>query len=346
MAIDFRIQTNTYDECGYIHVEDITAYGTEDRDDYALALYVRHGVIGGTLSVDQNLTDFTNPGSADYPAEWFVPTENQQEYDTEVFLVPVWAAGSYDEYCIVYHEGTFWINVSGGITTDTPESGSDWTAIDETDTGYNYFMSGVSNSPTTVLRDTDTNIMTCSIFSIVNTDCHIYKVENTLSSSPVLTPYTITVKNYVGETIAEYTAPSPGASLNITLPEDGVYVFDISQVEYHVIYDWCDLQTCVVNLIQYILCTADDPCTEHCDPAAKSKLRRYRDELNLINGLYWPLYAYIHTDKMKYIGVFTEPDSDRLEHIELVGDMITKLNLITDRCGVCDDSFNASDCSC
>lgn len=343
MAIDLRIKTDTSDECDYIHVEDITTHAPA-RSSFGIALYCQSGTIGGSLSVDSALSDLSSSGDDNYAGEWYVSTANRMEYEIEMFCVELWVAGTYNPDVVVYYGGNFYVNDAVGTTTDVPGTGSDWLLLDGTETGgYDHFAAAVVAEPTTIVKDSDFTTISCARYELLKTDCHKYTLSDTLSSA--VTATAIYIHDYLGALINTLEVPAAGGDVSFELDEDGVYVLTVGD-ETHVIYEWCDLRECVTKMVDYILCTADDPCTETCDAFTKTKIRSYRDELNLLLGLYYPMFGMIYTDKMKYVGVLSEIDDDRQLYIEKVGDMIAKMKVITERCGICEDTLGTSSCTC
>ncbi len=343
MAIDLRIKTDPSTECDYIHVEDITDH-VPARSSFGIALYCKSGTIGGSLTIDVALSDLSSPGDDSYAGEWYIPTANRMEYEIEMFCVYLWTVGSYNPDVIIYYGGLFYVNDAVGATSGIPGISADWVLLDGTETGgSDYFEAAIIAEPTTIVKDSDFTTISCERYEILKTDCHKYTITDTLNV--VVTATEITIHNYLGELIDTLEIPAQNDSISFELDEDGVYVLSVGD-ETHIIHEICDLEGCVVKMIDYILCDVDDPCLETCDATAKAKIRRYRDELNLLLGLYYGMLGMIYTDKMAYVGIFSELTSNRELYIEKVGDMIAKLKVIVERCGVCEDTLGTSSCVC
>lgn len=327
----------------YILVTDITDYLNFTREEYAIALFVMHEDIGTTPVLDPDMTDYTNPGITGAPGEWYIPITNKQRYEIEVFLIEVWDALSpaypYAANAVVYEAGNFYVNIHGGGCATQPSADpTDWQLLDETKAGgYDYFNTAIVSPYDWRAKDTVTEDVDYQQFVITRTDCHIYNIHNTTTES-----YDLIVTNYLGEEI--FTVDDiTDTDYAVTLEEDNVYIFQMDS-EFYVEIDFCDLKNCIAKLIKYVLCNCDDPCAEPCSDVVRKRVERYRSTLNKMMALWYPLLSYVYYDRMKYVGIFSDPvGMERYDYITKVGEMIDKLELLTGDCGSCDDDSTIDD---
>ena len=343
-----KIEVSKASDCSYIIVEDVTSYPqplggvSKSRDDIGLALF---------YSKDNWSTsdgDLSNP-TKDSP--WIFPTTNNNTYDIGVFVVPVWEDGSYADNYIVYSSrfNKFYINDSGDSTTQTPgynyspiNGGNEWTelTIDDYSTFETYLGSAAGDYGYTL----GSEVTDCNRFYSQRTGCHEYTI---VDNSGGLTVNSITLIDYDEVTIQSGLSFS-GGTLDITIEEDGVYILNINyndnngdeQLMQLPIFDMCDTEICIKAMIRYVLCKCDDPCDENCNE--ENDIERKRDEINRIIAMYFPIMGYIYTDTAKYLGAMDFSDA-RSDFMQQVGRMVEQIKVMTERCGLCEDTDN-NDC--
>jgi len=179
----------------------------------------------------------------------------------------------------------------------------------------------------------------CQQYSITKTDCHKYLIQDNANPASGKID-TVTVSNLDGSYVATYTIDfSTSMSVEVTLPEDGVYTVTItdnltSNSFQDVIFDLCDLLVCSKKLILDIFCNEKDPCCKECDQKRINAMKLQRAEVNKLIALTGTLLAYINRQKINYMGIFTI-DQTRSLDLTMIMDIFTKINTITDRCGEC-----------
>lgn len=185
-------------------------------------------------------------------------------------------------------------------------------------------------------------VSACQQYTIVKTDCHKYLITDTSVNVPTKIN-TIIVSNFSGSYTETYEMViANGNTLEIILPQDDVYTITITDnlsttTFTDVIYDFCDLITCYRKLVLDIFCNEKDPCCKECDAAALHAIDFKRNELNKLNALAGSLFAYIHRDKIVYLGIYSVEDC-RITDIQMIADLASKINEILDRCGECQKS--------
>jgi len=135
-------------------------------------------------------------------------------------------------------------------------------------------------------------------------------------------------------------------SVNVDLVEygDGTYLIKFVRTslveEYVPIFDLTDSFACYKALFAYILCSCDDPCND-CDDGIRE--REY--DMNSIMALMINLKEMIYLEKYQYMGIYSVNDT-RESLLGEIGAMIDKLQIISDRCGLCDENSTNSITNC
>ena len=345
------IQIGQGSQCGVIRVLDLTAWtgiAPDKRSDYGLALFVSSGPWGGPLVDDPTLADITSPGDDTLAAEWEIISENLKQYEVKVYMVPVYdESETYNatDNDLTFINGVFYQADAAGITGAFDSS--KWVALDNTSKAA--FATAVADSNSNVYQMVDSAEMrtVCSPLSLVKTACRAY---NLVGDGLDFDGATITVTSIeTGLDIIEETISGSTSEYAIALTADGVYkvVLETSDgVLYELpIYEWCGMRSCLEGLIRSVLCQCDDICADTgCDD---SQINTYRVEINRIISLYYPLMGMIKADLNQYYGFFVI-DETREEFMSQVSDMIARLKIVVDRCGICSDEATTSttDCNC
>lgn len=350
MAYTFNLSANQSLNCGYITVNDVSTITAPDtREDNCIALF---WALNGTF----NGADFSNSGSTGSPGEWFITAFNGT-YTITGYLFPQWVLGTaYANGDIVgdFVNGTdFWVAQGVIASSDYPPSEDplNWSLL--TNDAAGMALCGVAGN---LVDDTTFDeLVQCPDFRLVKTSCLNYTLYNLVGGSST---YTVRVATWDQATFTDYALSNTiNDTVDITLTEDGVYQLDILpdsgqgiSVFTEPIFEFCALRVCAENMINQLLGTCDDPCSTHCHDDCQNQLNIYRNELNKIIALYFPLVGMIYMDKTIYAGIFSIAD-DRASNIEKIGQMIDQLKVITNRCGVCNGTSNNSnsittDCGC
>lgn len=351
--------------CGFMTIEDIATY--------PMSTSYTQGLVARALfySIDAYSTiegyDYSNPGSAIFPAIWNIPIVNINTYNISIFYVIDWNCGvstSFANGSICFYLGDFYVNASGGIlnnttdpppnpTTDLPAPKWEKIKIGNTLSGYGVlttdddlyavFYNVLVTSGSTQLGFGLANFKNeCALFDLERTDCHQWTVSDNTGGYTI---GDITFTKYDGTSL-DTTLSFASNELTINLDDydeggDGVYLLDI---EYNdgltditaefVIYDLCDAKTCYDNLFKYIYCKCNDPCDDGCEDVNDMDSRMY--DMTLIFGLINTIEQKVYVDRFQYIGVLSISD-ERNDFILEVGVALDKLKLVTDRCGLCSD---------
>ena len=191
----------------------------------------------------------------------------------------------------------------------------------------------------------DLQFQVCPDIDVERTACRKYTVTNEGSGS-----VTGTVSHVDGTEIVSETTLASGGSNSFTLPEDGIYLIefttssgDTDKVYTYVLYEFCDLENCVVKSVQKILCDdEEDPCCNKCDEDAIAERRLFRHELNKIIAVYGYYLGKVFADQISYLGVFTS-DASRAAKLSELDTMMDKITTITQRCGSVDCGNSITD---
>ena len=332
MAVIYLMTADKDTNCGYIHCEDVSTFGAaypDRRIDFADAWFVFED--GSAY-----LQDLSNEPEID------VPVTNNHTYTIYGFLVPVWVSGWWFAGAIVFHVDTFYINDSGGINNLEPgTSGSGWTVLTTSDFLDFY------NCNLIQMQD-DTVVINCPDYSVVKQECYIHRIcDNSGTSNNKI----VNVMDYELNIILTTTIdPATSLCYDLTLTGQGVYIVDIREdlgsglygdPQYLVIYEFCALENCAWYTIDKILCSAD-PCAEVCNPCDPVKINQQlqdRYTINMLVAEFGSLLAMIHTDMVKYMGIFVY-DTDRQAFVTKIGLQLKKVDLLSRRCGICNDQLN------
>ena len=132
---------------------------------------------------------------------------------------------------------------------------------------------------------------------------------------------------------------------NVDISEygDGSYLVKITlsdgTIDYYPIFDISDAQACYAALFKYILCNCDDPCDD-CDDGIRARTH----DMNSIRALIDSVKEKVYFERYQWMGIYSLSDT-RQDFIEELGLMIDKLNIITDRCGLCSETdTNVTSC--
>ena len=341
-----KIEVSKASDCSYLIVEDITSYPqilgavSKDREDLGIALFWTDD---NWSSSDGDLSNINQSSS------WIITSDNNKTYDIKAFVVPVWdEAITYDDDDIVHKTGDnegFYINDGvGGTTTQIPgvqySPTTAWSLLDEEDYATFNIQLCVGSGDYGYVTCSETT--DCNLFYSRRTGCHEYTITNNSAS---LTVNSITLVDY-DDIVVQSGLSFSGTTLDITIEEDGVYILRINYDDNDgneqkidlPIFDMCDTETCVKALIRYVLCMCDDPCDFDCS----NGIQKRRDEINKIIALYFAIMGYIYTDTTKYMGAIKFTDT-REDYMQQVGRMVEQLKIISERCGLCEDTDN-NDC--
>lgn len=178
--------------------------------------------------------------------------------------------------------------------------------------------------------------VTKNILTGNTTNLYLYKYDAVPSSLP-LTPH-YTLSNVLG------------VFVDITIPEDGMYVLivndsyfdthDLNNVTitatinpiYLTIPVMAKLNSCIESLTDKLLCKDDCLPCENCNE--EHYLREFQYKLNKMSLLFFVVLGYINWEKVEYYNNYYWT-SDRATQVLKIGLMFDKINLITSCCNEC-----------
>jgi hypothetical protein len=201
----------------------------------------------------------------------------------------------------------------------------------------------------------------CPYFTVRQTDtCYVWEVCDVSGLGEEIT---VTVYEYGSTTALSTYTLTAGGCVEITLPEDGVFVVGFSYIddasgseeivdlEFHLVYETCTIKTCYNSLVVDILCqTWDTCCTDPCTEAERLILQNKRDTLNQMVALVGYLVAAIWVEHTKFTNILTEyqgsADETRDAYVVRVQQTIDRLAEIVGRCGICSTTTDTTTTGC
>ena len=353
------ISLSINDDGSILGIKDITTYADPVRDDVALLIVWSKDA----FVADFNL-DLTNPN----PGEWNEMVANGYTYNVLAFASYIYSNAINVEYglkAIIYDAGNFYIKTSvAGINyyaldlVPPSEDPANWKlfkegttltfegGVEETLTAEDiYTLIGVSlglSEPiasVTAVIEANAN----SVF-LEKLSCHSWRVRN--NSTKAIS--SVNLLKY-DDTLLATLIGSDTVLVDIEAYGDGMYIVQIildngnnteSMVEYPLV-DFCDAYDCYVSLFKHWLCSCSDPCASgsDCDETLQTKL----DDMNAIRELISSIMLMVQFNASQNMGVYGILDSSE-DFIVEIGMMIEKLNIITSRCGLCDDESLITTC--
>lgn len=344
--VQIVITADISSNCGYAKIIDDSVYtGQEPRSNFGIAIFVEEAGI-----MNYGLSDFTNSDP------WYIPIQNNTQYEIIAFQVPVWVAGTYaiDEVVYDVATGLFWYNSSGAPTTEQPGVGTAWTEVPNDVNGLAMFNNESTSITTTVVQQT------CPDYTLSKVQCNdpasCCKTWRVCDNSGNMLIKYIGLFDYLGNYISmTYIDPNVETCKDIVLTDSGVYTVGIlaygtsptplphilfqyqtTYTDWLVIYEYCQIQQCAQYLIDQILCSSD-PCTEVCNPCNPDKIKAQqnaRAELNRIIALFGTLLGMINAEKITYLGTY-DMNATRADFVSKIGLYFVKVNDLAIRCGIC-----------
>jgi len=332
---NFNIGASVDSNCSYIEITDNNSYPvTLDGSPRTRAN------LG--IAVFWSLDDFSSVDGSDLTngTTWFINDPITGIYYMRAYIVPVWSAGSWAANSIVFEDGYFYHNSSGGATSEVPGThASDWTRL--TSSSHATFETHLYSASVINYGYYDlTQISTCVPYTISKTGAGKYTIDYQASSNNK----TLTITYYNGDALTTpysetLTAGTTSFDVDISAEGDGVFIFTIEETGeetyQYIVYEISNLQACANSITQQILSLCeDDPCLDSClntDQAAEVSLR---NELNKIIMLYMNIILKINVESVTYLNIFTI-DQTRQSYVNEVGDLVEKVDSIVSSCGAC-----------
>ena len=330
---------------GYLGITDITTYSTGQRDLIAIMQFWSNDAFATDVSLDQSNAD-----------QWTVPAVAQDTYNIYSFYCYTWdVLNDVDiaQYDIVFYAGYFYIKITAG--TKNPFDGDDNPNLNTTDfsplvVGQDYLGNPLTAADiyalavAAVALADGNSVSTSSVifinqaaFILSKLTCHGWSVQININC----TITAVDLINYDGTILIAGILPV-GNTIPIDLTDygDGSYTVQIGyddpqiQASFVVtipILDVCDANACYTKLFKYVLCKCDDPCDDCEDLTAK------RHDLLIIRELVTSINQMVNLEKSQFIGLYPLSTS-QTDLLTDIGQMIDKLKIVTDRCGLCGGS--------
>lgn len=303
----------------YIQITDITTYplSTYARAELGLALF---------WSLDEFTTsggDLSNANS------WYIPEPENGTYLVRCFAVKVFTAGSYADHSIVWYDGEFYKNKTGGSTSQVPSPfAADWTLLATTD--YDEFKESLIDDSLDVGYSDITVLNVLSPYTIDKQEEGIFKVSFEASASV----RTLNVTTFNGTSVETYTLAIGATEQVVDLSDlgDNVYIFTILEVEdiySYVIYELSELETIYKEMAFEVL-KNDNELTD-CNNVKEICCRH---ELNKLNAYMGIVLGGMHAESLRYLGVYTI-DETRQDFINKIGDYLDKISTIIENYESC-----------
>lgn len=368
MASVFKLTSEKVKDQLAVILTDASTYDTLGPTTYGVALFYSKD----NFTADASL-NFSAPGDLYNVGPWNVSDlENQAGYTFRSYWVEkfrAYAAQPIQEGSIVWHENQYYVKISAGSTNsdavDPPDQNdTDFHVMDVGETisfatlsqfdvtnatalnlatmfeglvGSGGVVAGGTATTTTTLEDPD--------FTITRLACYSYQLTKT--STGTWTVYVYTFTNYIndGDPLVEQYVGAAN-SYTISLPEgDNVYVvkiiFDdtvnqVSYMQFFPIYEYCELEECMLAVIKDILCnqTVCDPSADCENDNIMSEEGTKRIDILKIIALYFEMITNIHAEQMKYLNKFSMTD-DRATRLQRASDAIARINEVLTHCDLC-----------
>ena len=340
---------------GYLKITDITTYTTGQRDLFGIMMF---------WSTDDFVSNF-NLDQSNYTS-WNVSALAQDTYNIVGLWFYAWNVNNnvdLSQGAIVWWNGYFYILI--GNTTLNPSTGYannpaldtiNWAPLivgatftfDGGATYTNITVQDIYNLSTPAYYAESVVYIDTDSFVLTKTDCLKWNIHVNLSC----TVARVRLINYDGTVLYESTdITDKDIPIDLTEWGDGSYQVEIAYVtgqgQMLVPLDWifvyipilevCQANACYVKLFKYTICHCDNPCDD-CDEL-KAKLH----DMYMIRELITTINQMVNLDRSQFIGIYpiTTSQSDLLSDI---GQMIDKLKMITDRCGLCGHEKLDIDC--
>ena len=368
MVVNPLISLQTDTTNGYLEVIDITDYSSYTHPVAILIAYSNDAFASDVH------TDMGNP----YPGRWTIAVDNQKTYTVDGFYFHTYESTlnlNFGQWSIVFYGGFFYVltqDVTKNPSIDDlrpSEDPANWTAL--------IIGNPVTVDTFTTLALTEAELVTLCLDSINTHACPIgvitatqyidYQIFSLMKKDCDSWLITINVASFVGAVaLLDYERSKikdlalSGGTIDVDLTEygDGVYYIgiefyltdpgtyvDINTVPmpYNVfipIVELCDAQECFKALLKYSMCHCDDPCDD-CD---KGNTARYSD-MNMIRELITTIKEMVYMEKSLEIGYYSMAEAGDGVYAE-IGQMIKKLKVITERCGLCDPDKEDNNSNC
>jgi len=336
---------------GYLTVKDITTYTSGQRALTGIMMF---------WSVDNFATDFNVDQSNGL--QWVIPATALDTYNIYGLFNYTWdSQNNVDFYqgAIVLYNNVFYIlttagpiNPSTAIVTPALDAtnwsplvvgqpltiGSFTTASLLVSDIYNLSVSSTSTGHPTSVSTTQVTYIDTEPFVLTKVDCLKWNVHVNISN----TIARIQIINY-DQTVLESVDVPIGTDLPIDLTEwgDGSYTIEIAYIggsgNISIPNTWtiftlplievCQANACFQELFKKTLCDCDNPCDECEDKSEEHDMHMIRDLVTALNNTTISTVSQL-------IGIYTLSQS-QYDLLTDIGQMIDKLKMITNRCGLC-----------
>ena len=368
MAAIFKLTSEKVKDQLAVTLKDASVYDTITAPMFKTALFYSKD----DFTTDANL-NLQAPGDVYSTGPWTISDlANQSNYQFTGFWAETFRAYTgqvVKEGTIVWWEEQFWVKKSAGSTTsdaiNPPDQNSaDFALVDVGETIqfatlnnlnvtnatalniYNLFLGTIGTDGIDPSgQATSTNLMDDPRFTIEKSACHSYVI--TRQSTGTWEIYVYALPDFVNDGDPTFYANNGSLDhCDVVLPDqDAVYVVKIvfndtvaqtSSLEYHTIYEYCDLEECFQLVLKDILCN-DSVCNpeEDCNnkfPTSPESVKRI--DILKICSLYFEMVMLIHAEQMKYLYKYVMTD-DRESRLQRASDLMQRINSVLTHCGLC-----------
>jgi hypothetical protein len=176
------------------------------------------------------------------------------------------------------------------------------------------------------------------------TAAHAFTVCNASPTNDI----EFTVTDFEGNELSGYVdiPVLQGEESIVTLPSDGVYVVNFydtttsAELGNKIVVDYSDLNLCLINTLQKVLCNTDDECTNYC------KDKYYLDRIIPLATLF---FAKANTE-IQLNHIYPTITTEKYAQLQTIQNILNKLNTYCDTCGsntnTTNNSMSVGDCGC
>lgn len=287
-------------------------------------------------------------------------SSHQHEYTVELVCAEnckpdVWVARMRCTICDIYTD--FETPIECCECEDTPEvdyvcdedSGLIRINVAESECGEAYSM--LTNIPCDsadiCIKDVSLRKKSCEEFSILHDDTQRTYYIKVLPYEEAFTKFQLQ-DLFLGFNTPKINLDRPVYNLNLSMKDDGLYLAYLIWIEGEEkkakiipIYKTCAMEDCIEKMIRMVLCMCDCGEGNPCEPELEAQ---YRYELNKLMAIITPVRELMML-RAATDGQVIPFDLELLDKYCDLGLMIKKMNIMIDRCGLCDDDA-ILDCGC
>ena len=339
---------------GYLSITDITTYSAGQRDLTGIMQFWSNDAFATDVNLDQSNADI-----------WTVPAVAQDTYSIYSLYCYTWDVLNdidFAKYGIAFYNGYFYLKTTAG--TKNPFDGDENPNMDTTNwsplvvgqpltvdalvyaaltAADIYALSVLSTQQTgpTAIQTTAITYIDQDAFTLtkpsclnwlvtINVNCTIARVRLINYDQTVLVDNLIVVGNTIPIDLSTYGDGSYTVEIAYVLPSNNnnINIPTYWLIVTIPILEVCNANACYTKLFKYVLCKCDDPCDDCEDLTAK------RHDLQVIRELVTSINNMVSLERSQFIGLYPISTS-QTDLLADIGQMIDKLKIVTDRCGLC-----------